>query len=67
MAISSGRPICPRGIRDSNVALGGLVEEFFLLGGGDLAGGQDVDADRRSLSSLSQTRAQACWTALLPA
>src|SRR4051812_23683112 len=27
------------------LALGGLAEEFFLLGGGDLAGGQDVDAD----------------------
>src|SRR3984885_7056300 len=27
------------------LALGGLVEEFFLLGGGDLAGGEDVDAD----------------------
>src|SRR5215210_8172141 len=25
--------------------LGGLVEQFFLFGGGDLAGGQDVDPD----------------------
>ena len=33
--------------RDEGLELapGGLVEELFLLGGGDLAGGQDVDAD----------------------
>src|SRR5882757_764636 len=35
----------PAGDQGLECGLGGLVEQFFLFGGGDLAGGQDVDPD----------------------
>src|SRR5438477_875702 len=66
-AISSGRPIFPRGIRDSNICFASGVRTWSCIGVAIGPGCSTFTRIFLALSSLSQPRANACSVALLAA
>src|ERR1700720_1736175 len=66
-AISSGRPIFPRGIRDSNICFASSVRTWSCIGVAIGPGCSTFTRMFLPLSSLSHPRAKACSVALLAA
>src|SRR6185437_4022255 len=66
-AISSGRPIFPRGIRDSNIRFASSVRTWSCIGVAIGPGCSTFTRIFLPLSSLSHPRANACSAALLAA
>src|SRR2546423_653929 len=66
VAISSVRPIFPRGIRDSNCRFVASSNTSSCFAVATCPGVSTLTRMRRSFNSASHTRAQACCTALLP-
>src|SRR6202021_2280830 len=66
-AISSGRPIFPRGIRDSNICFASSVRTWSCIGVAIGPGCSTFTRIFLPLSSLSHPRANACGAALLAA
>src|ERR1700754_4878304 len=66
-AISSGRPIVPRGIRDSNIRFASSVRTWSCIGVAIGPGCSTFTRIFLAFSSLSHPRAKACNAALLAA